>query len=119
MLFRGFTSIRDAAGADWGLKSAQEQGFILGPKLWIAGRSLSQTGGHGDFRKRTQAYLDLWMFEWCNFDSGADGLSEVRHAARDELRLGANQIKAMVSGGALHHDPIGTFGIPRGIEGHC
>ena len=109
MLFRGFTSIRDAAGADWGLKSAQEQGFILGPKLWIAGRSLSQTGGHGDFRKRTQAYP-----EPCGCSSGAaltsriaDGLSEVRHAARDELRLGANQIKAMVSGGvASPHDPI-------------
>ena len=109
MLFRGFTSIRDAAGADWGLKTAQEQGLIEGPKLWIAGRSLSQTGGHGDFRKKTQSYP-----EPCGCSSGAaltsriaDGLSEVRHAARDELRLGANQIKAMVSGGvASPNDPI-------------
>ena len=109
MLFRGFTSIRDAAGADWGLKAAQEQGLIEGPKLWIAGRSLSQTGGHGDFRKKTQSYP-----EPCGCSSGAaltsriaDGLSEVRHAARDELRLGANQIKAMVSGGvASPNDPI-------------
>jgi imidazolonepropionase-like amidohydrolase len=53
MLRRGFTTIRDAAGADWGLAAAIEQGLIDGPRVFYAGRALSQTGGHGDFRPRT------------------------------------------------------------------
>ena len=109
MLDRGFTTVRDAAGADWGIQAAQEQGLIRGPRIWIAGRALSQTGGHGDFRRRTQAHP-----EPCGCSSGAaltsrlaDGISAVRQAAREELRQGANQIKAMVSGGvASPYDPI-------------
>ena len=42
MLDRGFTTVRDAAGADWGIQAAQEQGLIRGPRIWIAGRALSQ-----------------------------------------------------------------------------
>ena len=51
MLFRGFTSIRDAAGADSGLARAVEEELIIGPRLFHCGRGLSQTGGHGDFRE--------------------------------------------------------------------
>jgi imidazolonepropionase-like amidohydrolase len=112
MLDRGFTTIRDAAGADWGIQAAQQRGLIRGPRVWIAGRALSQTGGHGDFRRRTQAHP-----EPCGCSSGAaltsrlaDGVSAVRHAAREELRQGANQIKAMVSGGvASPYDPIANI----------
>ncbi|MAH64338.1 MAG: hypothetical protein CMN54_13015 [SAR324 cluster bacterium] len=93
MLDRGFTSVRDAAGANWGIQAAQEQGLIRGPRIWIAGRALSQTGGHGDFRRRTQSHP-----EPCGCSSGAaltsrlaDGISAVRQAAREELRQGANQ----------------------------
>ena len=42
MLDRGFTTVRDAAGADWGIQAAQEQGLIRGQRIWIAGRALSQ-----------------------------------------------------------------------------
>ena len=108
MLDRGFTTVRDAAGADWGLQSAVESGLMVGPRLFISGQALSQTGGHGDFRRRTQS------FEPCacgnaltNLTRIADGVPEVRRAARDELRKGANQIKVMVSGGVLSpNDPI-------------
>ena len=108
MLDRGFTTVRDAAGADWGLAQAVESGLFAGPRLFISGRALSQTGGHGDFRRRTQS------FEPCacgntltNLTRVADGVSEVRRAARDELRKGANQIKVMVSGGVLSpNDPV-------------
>ncbi len=108
MLDRGFTTVRDAAGADWGLAQAVEAGLIAGPRLFISGRALSQTGGHGDFRRRTQS------FEPCacgntltHLTRIADGVSEVRRAARDELRKGANQIKVMVSGGVLSpNDPV-------------
>ena len=54
MLMRGFTTLRDTGGADWGMKAAVEQGLFVGPRLFIAGQPLSQTGGHADHRRRTQ-----------------------------------------------------------------
>jgi imidazolonepropionase-like amidohydrolase len=109
MLRRGFTSIRDAGGADFGLAEAVEKGFIAGPRMFISGQALSQTGGHGDLRARTAG-----SFETCACcQSGAalgrvaDGVPEVRRAARDELRKGATQIKIMASGGvASPNDPV-------------
>lgn len=108
LLDRGFTSIRDAAGGDWGLKQAVDDGLIAGPRLFISGRALSQTGGHGDFRRRTD---DSTM---CSCSSAlhltsriVDGVDQVRHAVRDELRKGADQIKIMVSGGVSSpFDPL-------------
>src|SRR5919206_1443030 len=47
MLMRGFTTVRDVGGADVGLKLAVEEGAILGPRLVISGKALSQTGGGG------------------------------------------------------------------------
>jgi imidazolonepropionase-like amidohydrolase len=109
MLERGFTTLRDTGGADWGLKAAVEQGLFTGPRLFIAGQPLSQTGGHGDFRGRTQAGAPA-----CACCSGlswvsrvADGVPDVIKAARDELRKGADHIKLMVSGGvASQADPL-------------
>ena len=48
MLNRGFTSVRDTGGADWGIKTAVEQGDIPGPRLFIAGAAIGPTGGHSD-----------------------------------------------------------------------
>ena len=104
---RGFTTIRDAGGADYGLANAIETGLIAGPRLFYSGRALSQTGGHGDFRPYEQAHA------LCSCGLGArvfsrivDGVPEVRRAARDELRKGAAQIKIMASGGvASPSDP--------------
>src|SRR5919109_3326163 len=53
MLDRGFTTVRDAGGADWGMKQAIDDGLLAGPRLFISGRPISATGGHGDFRRRT------------------------------------------------------------------
>ena len=108
-LMRGFTTIRDCAGADWGLAAAVEQGLLEGPRIFVSGRALTQTGGHGDFRLRTQGGREA--FESCTAISQqshlADGVPEVRAAARDELRRGADQVKVMVSGGvASPTDPI-------------
>jgi len=108
MLHRGFTTLRDTGGADYGIKAAVEQGLFEGPRLFIAGQPLSQTGGHADHRLRTQDR------EFCACCSGlswtarvADGLPEVIKATRDELRKGADQIKIMVSGGvASQADPL-------------
>ena len=53
MLHRGFTTVRDVAGGDYGMKLAIDQGLVEGPRLFVSGRALSQTGGHGDHRERT------------------------------------------------------------------
>ena len=108
MLERGFTTVRDAAGADWGLAEAVEQGLIRGPRLFHSGMALSQTGGHGDFRPRTDTQpLCACQIHTNGFSHVADGVDAVRKAAREELRRGAKQIKIMASGGvASPTDPV-------------
>ncbi|MCZ6462777.1 MAG: amidohydrolase family protein [Proteobacteria bacterium] len=108
MLRRGFTTVRDAGGADWGLAQAVERGLVQGPRIFFAGRTLSQTGGHGDFRPRDDApNLCACTIYSSGFSHVADGVDAVRKAAREELRRGANQIKIMASGGvASPTDPI-------------
>lgn len=99
MLRRGFTTVRDAAGADQGLARAVREGVCEGPRLLCSGRALSQTGGHGDLRSPGEeggnpSSPPLWSLSRI-----CDGVAQARHAARDELRRGASQIKIMVSGG--------------------
>ncbi len=108
MLMRGFTSIRDAAGGDWGIKQAVEDGLIDGPRMFIAGRALTQTGGHGDMRMRTEDREPCGCGDALAYTGRiADGVDAVRKAVRDELRKGADQIKIMVSGGVSSpHDPL-------------
>lgn len=98
MLERGFTTVRDASGADFGLADAQAEGLIRGPRLLFCGKGLSQTGGHGDFRGRGEHLNDDHP---CCAGVGrvVDGVDAVRAAARDELRKGAHHIKLMASGG--------------------
>ncbi|MET8865150.1 amidohydrolase family protein [Nonomuraea sp. NPDC004580] len=98
MLSRGFTTVRDASGADFGLADAQAEGLIRGPRLLFCGKGLSQTGGHADFRGRGEHLTDDHP---CCAGVGrvADGVDAVRAAARDELRKGAHHIKVMASGG--------------------
>jgi imidazolonepropionase-like amidohydrolase len=108
MLQRGFTTVRDAGGADGGLAEAIEQGLVRGPRLFPSGQALSQTGGHGDLRPRTRSVVSCAC---CEYGAGlariADGVDECRRAARDELRKGATQLKIMASGGvASPYDPI-------------
>ena len=99
MLSKGFTTVRDTAGLTYALKSAIEQGIVQGPRMFIAGRGLSQTGGHGDFRARHQTdgccagTMSGQALRLC------DGVPECLKAARDELRSGADFLKIMVGGG--------------------
>ncbi|WP_427184194.1 amidohydrolase family protein [Bordetella bronchialis] len=101
MLLRGFTSIRDVGGADFGLARAVDSGLVAGPRLFYGGKSLSQTGGHGDFRP-VNAHAEGWSVCLCSGSSISrivDGVSEVRKAVRDEVRKGAYHIKVMAAGG--------------------
>ena len=108
MLRRGFTSVRDAGGADWGLARAVDAGLIQGPRIFFSGRTLSQTGGHGDFRPRNdESALCACQIHSTGFSHVADGVPAVRKAAREELKRGANQLKIMASGGvASPTDPV-------------
>ena len=108
--------MRDAGGADRGLREAVEQGLFVGPRLFIAGRAISQTGGHGDFRERIDGAPPCGC---AHFVSGigrvADGIPAVQQAVRDEIRLGADQIKVMASGGvASVADPVHFLQYSRG-----
>eukprot|EP00899_Mesostigma_viride_P011660 jgi/Mesvir1/20495/Mv12381-RA.1 len=97
MLHRGFTTVRDAGGADFGLARAVEEGIITGPRLFFCGNALSQTGGHGDVRHSAEDHAPFI----CAHGLGrvCDGVPEVRKACRDMVRTGATHLKLMVSGG--------------------
>jgi imidazolonepropionase-like amidohydrolase len=115
MLRRGFTTVRDAGGAGHPHKIAVESGLAVGPRLFVAGRALSQTGGHGDMRARSD-YMGNSAPCGCCVRVGAlarvaDGVDEVRRAAREELQMGADHLKIMASGGvASPTDPVGAYG---------
>ncbi len=98
MLDRGFTTVRDVGGADWGLAEAVDDGLVDGPRLIFGGKALSQTGGHADFRPRGRHGTDQ---HGCCPGAGlvCDGPVEFRRAAREQLRTGAHHVKVMLSGG--------------------
>jgi imidazolonepropionase-like amidohydrolase len=107
MLMRGFTTVRDAAGADYGIQLALERGYLKGPRLFIANAPLTQTGGHADIRPRGVKEFMCTCAGIGLFPALADGVPEVRRAVREQLRNGANQIKIMAGGGvASPTDPI-------------
>lgn len=100
MLGRGFTTIRDAGGADHGHKRAVELGLFPGPRLFVSGRAISQTGGHGDSRAMADSREPpMCCAQFPGIARIADGVPEVRKAVREELRMGADQIKVMAGGG--------------------
>ena len=108
MLMRGFTTVRDTAGGDFGMKAACEAGLVEGPRLFISGMAMSQTGGHGDYRRRTQGAVECPCSAGLHYLARiVDGVPEMLRAVRDELRKGADHIKLMVSGGvASPDDPL-------------
>ncbi|MDI9948661.1 amidohydrolase family protein [Rhodococcus sp. IEGM 1305] len=98
MLARGFTTVRDVGGADFGLARAIDEGLIRGPRLIFGGKALSQTGGHGD--KRSPGVQASDDHPYCGGSCRVvDGVENVRLAVREELRRGASHIKLMASGG--------------------
>jgi imidazolonepropionase-like amidohydrolase len=111
MLNRGFTSVRDTGGADWGLKEATEKGLLPGPRLFIAGRAIGPTGGHSDSRRRTDFGVRCHCCNAMTFAMGvADGATEVRRSVREQMRQGADQVKLMMSGGvASPYDPLDSL----------
>jgi imidazolonepropionase-like amidohydrolase len=111
MLMRGFTSVRDCTGADWGFHEAIDKDLIRGPRLFFVGKALGPTGGHGDRRPKTYEGDHCTCYQGTIKETWTvDGVAEVQKAARRELRKGAHAIKIFASGGvASPDDPI--FGL--------
>lgn len=116
MLDRGFTTVRDTGGADWGIRQAVEEGLIAGPRLFVAGRSIGPTGGHNDGRRRTDPGVRCPCCDALSFvTSLADGRAEVQKAVREEMRQGCDHVKIMMSGGvASPYDPLDSLQFSMG-----
>ena len=110
MLLRGFTSGRDVGGPIFGLKRAIDQGIVPGPRIWPSGATISQTAGHGDFRMPNDFPSrpgDHSFAERVNATAIADGVPAVLQRTREQLAMGASQIKVMAGGGvASLYDPL-------------
>ena len=110
MLMRGFTSVRDLGGPTFGLKRAIDSGLVPGPRIWPSGAFISQTGGHGDFRLPNELPArpgDFSYSERVGAAAIADDPDTVRQRAREQLALGASQIKLMAGGGvSSSYDPL-------------
>ncbi|KAH6957748.1 amidohydrolase-like protein [Ilyonectria sp. MPI-CAGE-AT-0026] len=98
MLDRGFTTVRDCGGATLPLKQAVEDGLFPGPRLFIAGHALSQTGGHGDVRHQNDS-SECCGGSVVSFGRIVDGVDQCLKYTREELRQGADFIKIMGGGG--------------------
>jgi imidazolonepropionase-like amidohydrolase len=110
MLMRGFTSVRDLGGPVFGLKRGIDAGMVAGPRIWPAGAFISQTGGHGDFRLPNDLPAqpgDFTFSERVGAAAIADNADVVRQRAREQLALGASQVKLMAGGGvSSSYDPL-------------
>jgi imidazolonepropionase-like amidohydrolase len=110
MLLRGFTSVRDLGGPVFGLKKGIDTGLVPGPRIWPCGAFISQTGGHGDFRLPNDMPAQpgqMTFSERVNAAAIADDPGTVRQRVREQLALGATQIKLMAGGGvSSSYDPL-------------
>jgi imidazolonepropionase-like amidohydrolase len=110
MLMRGFTSIRDLGGPIFGLKRGIDAGLVPGPRIWPAGAFISQSGGHGDFRLPHELPAPPGSFSFSERVGAAaiaDSPDAVRQRVREQLALGASQVKLMAGGGvASSYDPL-------------
>ncbi|WP_210454897.1 metal-dependent hydrolase family protein [Vibrio crassostreae] len=114
MLMRGFTTIRDVAGNTLGLKKSIDNGYATGPRILPSMAAISQTSGHSDYRQNqaqerlANGHEDSPMMK-LGAMRVADGRSEVLKAVREQLFMGASQIKIMAGGGASStFDPLDT-----------
>jgi len=110
MLMRGFTTIRDMGGPVFGLKRGIDTGLVPGPRIWPSGAMISQSGGHGDFRLPNEMPAPPGSFSFSERVGAsmiADSPDEVRKRVREQLALGASQVKLMAGGGASStYDPL-------------
>jgi imidazolonepropionase-like amidohydrolase len=119
-LLRGFTTVRDLGGPAFGLKRAIDEGLAVGPRIYPAGAVITVTSGHGDFRQKYEVPRTLGgplsRMEQLGASMVADSPDEVRLRTREQLLLGATQIKLTAGGGvASPNSPLdaSTFTEPE------
>ena len=110
-LMRGFTTVRDLGGPAFGLKRAIDEGIVPGPRIYPSGAIITVTSGHGDFRQPFELPRSLGATQSRGEQTGAamiaDSPDEVRVRVREQLLLGATQIKLTAGGGvASPHSPL-------------
>jgi imidazolonepropionase-like amidohydrolase len=110
-LRRGFTTVRDTGGPVFGLKQAIDDGTVEGSRIYPSGAFITQTSDHGDFRMRHEVRESACghpsHVENIGLSVIADGVDAVLGAVREQLMLGATQIKTMAGGGvASSYDPV-------------
>ena len=110
-LMRGFTTVRDMGGPALGLKRAIDEGTVAGPRIFPSGAVITVTSGHGDFRQPFEVPRTLGAPPSRGEQLGAamiaDSPDEVRVRVREQLMLGASQIKLTAGGGvASPHSPL-------------
>ncbi len=97
----GVTTVRDAGGADLGVKQSVEEGLIVGPRMQISITALSITGGHGDGWMPSGFSLDLFPPYPGMPSNICDGVEDVRKKVREVLRAGAEIVKICSTGGVM------------------
>ena len=119
-LMRGFTTVRDMGGPAFALKRAIDEGVVVGPRIYPSGAVITVTSGHGDFRQGWELPrvigAPLTRMEQLGASMVADSPDEVRTRAREQLMLGASQVKLTAGGGvASPHSPldVSTFTGPE------
>jgi imidazolonepropionase-like amidohydrolase len=114
----GITTVRDAAGADLGVKQAVEDRLIPGPRMQISIGLISQTGGHGDGWAVSGHCVPLSVPHPGRPASIADGPAEMRRVARELLRAGADVLKVCTTGGVLspRDDPRHSQFTPQELD---
>lgn len=100
-LMQGFTTVRDAGGANAGLQRAINAGKLIGPRIYPSGAFIGGRGGHSDFANYTAPLGAESNFSRLNMAHDADGVDDVIKIARNNFRMGASQLKVMQSGGVV------------------
>ncbi|MGV6825512.1 MAG: amidohydrolase family protein, partial [bacterium] len=117
-LMQGFTTVRDAGGANGGLRRAIDNGSIPGPRYYPSGAFLSTRGGHADFANYTAPVGESSNFSRLNMAQEVDSVADMHKFGRNNFRMGATQLKYMQSGGVVSaFDPWQLLaGSPAEIE---
>jgi len=100
-LMQGFTTVRDAGGANAGLQRAINKDTIVGPRLYPSGAFLGSRGGHADFANFTSPVGESSNFSRLNMGQEVDSVADVQKYGRNNFRMGASQLKFMQSGGVV------------------
>jgi imidazolonepropionase-like amidohydrolase len=99
-LLAGFTTVRDlgGTGVNTALRNAINQGYVIGPRIFSAGKSIATTGGHAD---PTNSYRKDLMGDPGPNEGVINSPEDARKAVRQRYKDGADLIKITATGGVL------------------